>query len=37
MEKYGGGSIGPVVGLGRGEDKRNYPGPQAVAEDDADH
>jgi hypothetical protein len=37
MDKDGGGSIGPVVGLGRGKDKRIYPGPQAEVENDEDH
>jgi hypothetical protein len=37
MEKAGGGSTGPAVGLERGKDKRNYPGPQVEAENDEDH
>jgi len=32
MEKYGGGSTGPTLGLGRGKDKRIYPKPQAKEE-----
>jgi hypothetical protein len=37
MDKAGRGSIVPPVGLGRGEDKCNYPGPQAHAEEDVDY
>jgi hypothetical protein len=37
MDKAGRGSIGPAVGPGRRKDKRNYPGPQAEAEDNVDH
>jgi hypothetical protein len=37
MEKYGRGSTGPTVELGRGEDKHSYPGPQEKEEDDPDH
>jgi hypothetical protein len=37
MDKVGVASTGPAVGLGRGEDKCNYQGPQAEAEDNADH
>jgi hypothetical protein len=29
--------IGPTLGPRRGEDKRNYPGPQAKEECDYDH
>jgi hypothetical protein len=37
MDKIGGGSIGPTLGLGRGKYKHNYPGPQAEAENNEYH
>jgi hypothetical protein len=37
MDKARGGSTGLAVGPGRGKYKHIYPGPQAEAEDDADH
>jgi hypothetical protein len=37
MDEAGAGSTGPTVGSTRGEDKRNYPGPQLEAKDDSDH
>jgi hypothetical protein len=37
MDKARGGSKGPVVGPGRGEDKRSYPGPQVEVKDNVNH
>jgi hypothetical protein len=37
MDEVPGGSTGPAVVKGGGEDKRKHQGPQAEAEDDADH
>jgi hypothetical protein len=37
LDKYRRGSTSPAVGQGRRKDKRNYPGPQAEAEDNVHH
>jgi hypothetical protein len=37
MDKVRGRSTGPLLGLGLGKDKRNYPGSQVEEENDEDY